>query len=200
VIESAWEFFVSGGPVMWPLVGLSVWLWSLVVLETVDVWRAGRERLEAAQAVRALEGGGQALEGLGPRARAVAALARHMGSGAEELWWEAAVRREMGQMGRRVGPIIALGAAAPLLGLLGTVRGMIGTFEAICLFGTGNVHALASGIREALITTQTGLMVAIPALVAGYGLHRAVERQRQGLKAFAEAVGRWLKEMERADA
>ena len=62
-------------------------------------------------------------------------------------------------------PIIALTAAtAPLLGLLGTVTGMINTFKLISVFGTGDPRMLSSGISEALITTAAGLTVAIPAL------------------------------------
>ncbi len=62
---------------------------------------------------------------------------------------------------------IALTAgAAPLLGLLGTVTGMIKTFALITVFGTGDAQTLSSGISEALITTQYGLYVAIPSLLA----------------------------------
>jgi biopolymer transport protein ExbB len=57
-----------------------------------------------------------------------------------------------------------LAAIAPLLGLLGTVIGMIGTFDVLSVFGTGNAKGMAGGISEALITTQTGLLVAIPGL------------------------------------
>ena len=63
----------------------------------------------------------------------------------------------------------ALGTVAsisPLLGLLGTVTGMIRTFKAITIAGIGNPTAMASGIAEALITTAAGLIVAIPAFVA----------------------------------
>ncbi|MBL4576616.1 MAG: MotA/TolQ/ExbB proton channel family protein, partial [Opitutaceae bacterium] len=61
---------------------------------------------------------------------------------------------------------IALTAgAAPLLGLLGTVTGMIKTFKLITVFGTGDAKSLSSGISEALITTEYGLLVAIPALL-----------------------------------
>ena len=62
------------------------------------------------------------------------------------------------------GTIALLAAVAPLLGLLGTVSGMVTTFTVIAEFGTGNARALASGISEALITTQTGLVVAVPGL------------------------------------
>ena len=56
-------------------------------------------------------------------------------------------------------------SAAPLLGLLGTVTGMIHTFKLITIFGTGDARLLSSGISEALITTEAGLIVAIPALL-----------------------------------
>ena len=59
-----------------------------------------------------------------------------------------------------------IAAISPLLGLLGTVTGMIRTFKAITVAGVGNPAAMAGGISEALITTAAGLLVAIPALVA----------------------------------
>ena len=64
--------------------------------------------------------------------------------------------------------ILVMAAVAPLLGLLGTVTGMISTFEIITEFGTGDPKLLSSGISEALITTKLGLMVAIPALLLGH--------------------------------
>ena len=57
-----------------------------------------------------------------------------------------------------------LAAVAPLLGLLGTVTGMIATFQSISLFGTGDPKLMASGISQALVTTMLGLCVAIPLL------------------------------------
>lgn len=68
--------------------------------------------------------------------------------------------------------ITVTAAVAPLLGLLGTVTGMINTFKAITLFGTGDAKSLSSGISEALITTEWGLIVAIPALLLGSYLSR----------------------------
>jgi biopolymer transport protein ExbB len=66
-----------------------------------------------------------------------------------------------------------IAAISPLLGLLGTVIGMIKVFTAIMLQGTGNAGVLAGGISEALITTATGLTVAIPALI----MHRFYSRR-----------------------
>ena len=65
--------------------------------------------------------------------------------------------------------ISALGTSAPLLGLLGTVSGMITLFKVITETGTNDARILAGGISEALVTTQTGLLVAIPVLlIHGY--------------------------------
>ena len=75
-------------------------------------------------------------------------------------------------------PFIALtAAAAPLLGLLGTVTGMIDTFNLITIFGTGDAKSLSSGISEALITTALGLIVAIPALIL-HGLLSRMARKK----------------------
>ena len=63
--------------------------------------------------------------------------------------------------------ILVIAAVAPLMGLLGTVTGMISTFDIITEFGTGDPKLLSSGISEALITTELGLVVAIPSLLLG---------------------------------
>jgi len=75
------------------------------------------------------------------------------------------ILRNRSYMERFLSFIAITAAAAPLLGLLGTVVGMIKTFALITVFGTGDPKALSSGISEALITTELGLMVAIPALL-----------------------------------
>lgn len=83
-------------------------------------------------------------------------------------------------------PVIAITAAtAPLLGLLGTVSGMISTFNLITLFGSGDPKPLAGGISEALITTLFGLIVAIPALI----LHAFLSRRAQGITQSTERLG-----------
>ena len=67
---------------------------------------------------------------------------------------------------RYLNPLGTIAAISPLLGLLGTVSGMIRSFTAITAEGVGNPAVLAGGISEALITTAAGLTVAIPALIA----------------------------------
>ena len=83
-----------------------------------------------------------------------------------------AILREAPLLEKWQGWIKVLAAVAPLLGLLGTVVGMIRTFQAITLFGTGDPKLMAGGISQALVTTVLGLTVAIPlvllhSLVAG---------------------------------
>ena len=74
-------------------------------------------------------------------------------------------------------PFIAVAAAAaPLMGLLGTVTGIINTFKMITIFGTGDAKTLSGGISEALITTKFGLVVAIPSLLAHALLTRMAKR------------------------
>ena len=75
-------------------------------------------------------------------------------------------------------PFLAItAAAAPLLGLLGTVIGMINTFQLITIFGTGDAKSLSSGISEALMTTALGLVVAIPTLILHGALSRMAKRK-----------------------
>lgn len=74
-------------------------------------------------------------------------------------------------------PLGTIAAVTPLLGLLGTVIGMIKVFTAIMIEGTGNAGVLAGGISEALITTAAGLSVAIPALI----IHKYFERRVDSL-------------------
>ncbi|MFO7752072.1 MAG: MotA/TolQ/ExbB proton channel family protein [Desulfobacteraceae bacterium] len=69
-----------------------------------------------------------------------------------------------------------LAATAPLLGLFGTVLGMIDTFDILSAFGTGSAKALAGGISEALISTQSGLLVGIPALLMCIFLRQQARR------------------------
>lgn len=82
-----------------------------------------------------------------------------------------------------------LAAIAPFMGLLGTVIGMIATFDVLAAFGTGNAKAMAGGISEALITTQTGLVVAVPGLyMKGF-----LDRRARNLQQRITAVGYYLR-------
>ncbi|MEE9395592.1 MAG: MotA/TolQ/ExbB proton channel family protein [Methylococcales bacterium] len=81
-----------------------------------------------------------------------------------ELLVDEAITKEAPKLEKGLSLIKLLAAVAPLLGLLGTVTGMIETFQSISLFGTGDPKLMAGGISQALVTTMLGLIVAIPML------------------------------------
>lgn len=84
-----------------------------------------------------------------------------------------AILRELPRVERGLSILAVLGAIAPLLGLLGTVTGMIDTFRVITLFGTGDPKLMSGGISEALVTTELGLAIAIPIML----LHTILSRR-----------------------
>ncbi|TWU68670.1 hypothetical protein AYI74_09130 [Shewanella algae] len=94
----------------------------------------------------------------------------------------AAVLSEVPRLTRGTGTLAVLAGIPPLLGLLGTVGGMIETFDVITRFGSNNTELLSGGIAEALLTTQLGLMTAIPLLL----LHCAVKSQSRQLTQMLE--------------
>ena len=89
---------------------------------------------------------------------------------------------------KSISTIKLLAAVAPLLGLLGTVVGMIGTFQAITLFGTGDPKLMAGGISQALVTTMLGLIAAVPLLF----VHNQLDtRSREIIQIIEEeAIGK----------
>ena len=89
---------------------------------------------------------------------------------------------------KSISTIKLLAAVAPLLGLLGTVIGMIGTFQAITLFGTGDPKLMAGGISQALVTTMLGLIAAVPLLF----MHNQLDtRSREIIQIIEEeAIGK----------
>lgn len=107
-----------------------------------------------------------------------------------ELKLDDAVLKEVAVLDRGLGTIKVLAAVSPLIGLLGTVVGMILTFQAITLWGTGDPKVMAGGISQALVTTVQGLVAAIPLLLIhslAYGRARLIqqilEEQSAGLIA-----------------
>ena len=90
---------------------------------------------------------------------------------------KAYARAELVRLQRGFFLIDSIVAAAPLLGLLGTVTGIMNTFTLMTVFGTGDVKTLSSGISEALITTEYGLIVAIPSLL----IHSFLSRKAKSI-------------------
>jgi biopolymer transport protein ExbB len=168
------EFAKTGGWVMIPVATTSVLMWTLIGERLFTFRRLGRGDLELQDAVHAVQGVPINSFGFGIRATLVRNFARKR-TGEADL-----DRRILRECAMRIEPVIernlsmigVLASVAPLLGLLGTVSGMITTFLVIAQLGTGNARPLAGGISEALVATQAGLLVAIPGLFASVALRR----------------------------
>ncbi len=115
-----------------------------------------------------------------------------------ELKLDEAIMRESSSLEKMLWAIKVVSVVAPLMGLLGTVTGMIRTFQAITLFGTGDPKMMASGISEALVTTMLGLYVAIPLVL----LHALVSNTSKGVVEILEeqAAGLIARRAEQRDA
>ena len=102
----------------------------------------------------------------------------------EEIMYESVLETKLKL--QRLLPLVAIiAAAAPLMGLLGTVTGIINTFKMITVFGTGDPKTLSGGISEALITTKFGLVVAIPSLIIHAFLSRTAKGKIDGMEQAA---------------
>jgi biopolymer transport protein ExbB len=146
----------QGGPVGYTCVVLGiigfligVWRWTVVAL-------TGRRVAAERQSRRADPG-----NPLG-RVLSVYENNRELDTETLELRLDEAVMKETGELQKYLWLVKTVSVVAPLLGLLGTVTGMIQTFQAIVLFGSGDPKVMADGIAEALVTTVEGLVVAIP--------------------------------------
>lgn len=119
-----------------------------------------------------------------PVAQLVKAFEENKGKDLEtlELKLDETILKTAPVLERGIPTIKILSAVAPLLGLLGTVTGMIATFQSITLFGTGDPKLMAGGISTALITTVLGLVCAIPLLL----LHNLVASKSKGLLQILE--------------
>jgi biopolymer transport protein ExbB len=170
-------------------------MWALIADRAVSNYRLEYRDIGTAQAVRALRGGGVDTTGPGLcREFLREFLARRSGDPVLDrsiLHQVSLMRRP--PLRRHLAMIAALAAIAPILGLLGTVLGMVETFNVITLFGTGNANALAGGISVALVTTQTGLVVAIPGLLFASTLFRRARRLETRLDEFTQRLDRALK-------
>ncbi|MFQ5779305.1 MAG: MotA/TolQ/ExbB proton channel family protein [Nitrospiria bacterium] len=153
-------FLEMGGPVLWGILLLSTLLWVLILERYWFLWVTHRSVL---------------------RHRITEWQSRRD----KDSWYARRIREGMisetaSALQHSLFLIKTLTGALPLLGLLGTVTGMIQTFDVMTLFGTGNVRGMAGGISEALITTMAGLVTALSGLYFSVDLERraAVETER----------------------
>lgn len=179
------ELLVSGGPVLVAIILMSVYA-VYIFIERFFKLRKERvdtstlmARVNAAVRERDLESALAACEqNGGPVARVLrAALVRlPYGRPAVEAAFEEATLGEEQTLTRGLRPLAIIAQIAPMLGLLGTVTGMIVAFSEIAKYGSGDASILALGIGQALVTTAAGLIVAIPVLVGHGYLSSLVDR------------------------
>ncbi len=166
------DFFEAGGGVLWVILAATVVMWTLIV-----------ERLWFFAAVM-------------PR-RTDEAVREWLARPERQSWWALSIRAqalsELLVDARRYMPMIrTLMAVLPLLGLLGTVTGMIQVFDVIAVQGTGDARAMASGVSAATIPTMAGLVAALSGLYVVSALERRLQRDVQRAEeamTAAPAVG-----------
>ena len=184
---SLWEQIPKGGPIVWPIVGI-LGLAALILLERLfflfrkrmnadafmlkirklineDRWEECRVLLESKQ------------KKLIPKVLLTALEFKDQERVDMENALQEAILGEIPHIERFLSTLGMLAAIAPLLGLLGTVTGMINTFHVITYYGTSDPRMMSGGISEALVTTMLGLSVAIPIMLFHTLLNRRVEMQ-----------------------
>lgn len=179
------QWFVSGGLVMYPLVGVAILAMAMVGQRLSVLAREGRGGASAARAAIRMCRQGDCdraeevlVESRGVVPRTLHACLSHRAHGqhAMEDRIQEQLLYEMPRLQRFLGGIAVLAAVAPLLGLLGTVTGIIQTFGVIKSYGATDPGMMAGGISEALVTTASGLIIAIPILLFHSLLRGRVER------------------------
>lgn len=185
------EHLRQGGYTMIPLAAVAAAALLLALWKTVEL---ARMRIRADEKVRAVmhalhEGDADAArahaEGIRrPLRRLVDDLIEHRDASRDQLEeiMHEHLLASMPYIERNLGALAVLGGVAPLLGLLGTVTGMIHTFQLVTLFGSGDAKLLSGGISEALVTTETGLAIAIPTLL----VHAWLSRRARGIVGALE--------------
>jgi biopolymer transport protein ExbB len=200
-----WEIVLAGGPFMWPIIICSV-IAGAIVLERL--WTLQQRRVVPADLTRriwALVEAGQvtdkvvaALQSNSPLGRLLAAgLAnRHRPRSVMMERLEDEGRHVAHDLDRFLNTLGTIAGVAPLMGLLGTVMGIIKAFNAIYAGGLGDPRLLSGGISEALITTAAGLCVAIPSYIAYRYLRGRVDgfvvQMERDVVRFADALNERL--------
>lgn len=180
--------FKTGGPVMFPLALLPLWALLLVFIKMCQ-FLGKQSRIRKTFAALAdsfdkngIDGMAQVLRKMNNCAARTVAACTDTAIGARSVAESAAKEilfKENTRFGRHLNTLAVIAGVAPLLGLLGTVSGMIRLFEVITRFGTGDPKLLAGGISEALLTTEVGLIIAVPVLL----LHNFLRNYKNGIVA-----------------
>ena len=177
-ISAVVAVLAKGGPVMVPLLACSVLSLAVVLERAWFWWRAraagiGERMLQLAAAGKWEDAIEHACASPSAEARVLTAGLAYREAGAT-LAMEAAARHEVARMRRALPVLDTIITLSPLLGLLGTVTGMISAFGVMATTGINQPHAITGGVAEALIATAAGLGIAIATLPAyNYFLVRA---------------------------
>lgn len=193
VYYSVEEYLRSGGIVMIPILVISFFMWLLIINRLIFFRRLyikNISRDRAGKYVRKNQVPHEKYQGINSTLVREFLSMRSHDPELDDAILDETVVRLISSMDAYLGMIKVLAGVAPLLGLLGTVMGMMETFDVITHFGTGNTKAMAEGISVALITTQTGLMVSIPGLyMSGFLIRRS-----ENLKYKIARTGMYLKQ------
>ncbi len=170
-LDAPLQYWRSGGPLLLPLAGVCAGIWFTFLRSR---YRLMMESASAADMARRLEQE-NGVNGETTGLSAYVADALVAGPLAVAVFEEQSGRL-VDHLKRDFGVLKALTVVAPLLGLLGTVMGMIVTFVAVAGSGGDTAHRVAEGVSRALITTQAGLVVAIPGVFGQMHLRRLLSR------------------------
>jgi biopolymer transport protein ExbB len=201
------EFIKIGGLVMWLLLAMSIIALGFIIERAIALWRAKINVTEFLTKIRkALIVNHSPREAIkiceqyrGPVASIMkAGLLKH-GQPKEDIekTIENAALYEIGRLERGLVVLATIANVAPLLGFLGTVTGMIRSFDALAAAGMTNPSLVASGIKEALYTTAGGLFVAIPVQIAYNFFMSRINRFVRDIETAANMLMETFAEMER---
>jgi biopolymer transport protein ExbB len=186
------EFLIKGGLVMVPLFACSI-IALAVVIERFLFWRRISDRQKSDEILGLVEQGefSRASElsrsANTPLTRVLASgLAYQVSSFTKAM--EVAAQKETSVLKQRLTILDTIIRLAPLLGLLGTVTGMIGSFGIMSQVGIGQPHAVTGGVAEALIATATGLLIAILTLVPYNYFSSRAEREMEEIEYYASRL------------
>lgn len=185
--QKTWkEWIQDGGFLLWPIFGVGLLALALGLERLVFILRIRSNSERIMQTITSLIQKGRWQESLdfcrqnrnSPTSQVMASGLECIGQSKQILdnAMQEALLKLLPRLERFLPTLSVLAAIAPLLGLLGTVTGMITTFQTITIFGTGDPKHMAGGISEALITTQAGLMVAVPIMFLHHILDRRIEK------------------------
>lgn len=191
-MTQAIDIILKGGIVMIPLLACSLISLALTI-EHLIFWARIRSQqavqhmltlVETGEFDRALKLGRDSHH---PIARVMAAGLAHRNPAPAKAM-EAAAQAQIPLLKSRLGTLDTIVTLAPLLGLLGTVVGMIGSFNIMSEAGMGQPHAVTGGVAEALIATASGLLIAILTLIPYNYFSMRVEKEMDAMEHFSSSL------------